>query len=65
MTKSASGNAKAKGASSGRGQFIGVRIQPELLTKLDDFRRNQHDIPTRPEAMRRLIEQALSARKPK
>lgn len=40
-------------------------MQPELLTKLDDFRRNQHDIPTRPEAMRRLIEQALSARKPK
>jgi hypothetical protein len=44
------------------GTFVGTRIQPELLKLLDDWRREQPDVPTRPEALRRLAEQALGER---
>lgn len=40
-------------------QQISVRIEDEVLKKLDNWRRNQEDVPTRPEAIRRLVEQAL------
>jgi hypothetical protein len=39
-----------------------VRLQPELATPLDDWRRNQADLPTRAEAIRRLLEEALKAK---
>jgi len=41
------------------GTFVGTRIQPELLKQLDDWRRDQPDLPNRPEALRRLAEKAL------
>jgi len=41
------------------GELIGVRCQAELVDAIDEWRRKQHDLPNRPEAMRRLIEQAL------
>ena len=41
------------------GELIGVRCQAELLATIDEWRRKQPDLPNRPEAMRRLIEQAL------
>jgi hypothetical protein len=41
------------------GDLVGVRIQPDLAKKIDDWRRKQEDLPGRPEAMRRLVEQAL------
>ena len=44
------------------GTFVGTRIQPELLKRLDDWRREQPDVPTRPEALRRLAEQALGTK---
>jgi len=44
------------------GELIGVRCQPELVAEIDEWRRRQPDLPTRQEAMRRLIEQALKAR---
>jgi hypothetical protein len=44
------------------GTFVGTRIQPELLKLLDDWRREQADVPTRPEALRRLAEEALRGR---
>ena len=37
-----------------------LRVQRTLLAKLDDWRRIQPDIPTRPEAMRRIVEKVLS-----
>jgi hypothetical protein len=43
------------------GTLIGVRLQTDPLSKLDEWRRHQGDLPGRPEAIRRLIEQALSA----
>jgi hypothetical protein len=41
------------------GEMISTRMQPELLKKLDAWRREQPDLPSRPEALRRLAERAL------
>jgi hypothetical protein len=41
------------------GTMVSTRIQPEMLERLDDWRRAQPDLPSRPEALRRLAEQAL------
>jgi hypothetical protein len=45
------------------GELVGVRIQPEMAKLLDDWRRQQEDLPGRPEAMRRLVEVGLKAGK--
>lgn len=37
-----------------------MRASEEWLQKIDDWRRNQPDIPGRAEAIRRLVEQGLS-----
>ena len=39
--------------------MVSTRIQPELLKRLDDWRREQPDLPSRPEALRRLAEKGL------
>jgi hypothetical protein len=39
-----------------------VRCHRPMLTKIDAWRRGQTDLPSRPEAIRRLIEQALSGK---
>jgi hypothetical protein len=39
--------------------LVGVRMQPELLRLLDDWRRAEEDPPSRPDAIRRLVEFAL------
>jgi hypothetical protein len=41
-------------------QQINVRMDEDELKKLDNWRRKQDDLPGRPEAIRRLVEQALS-----
>jgi len=38
---------------------IHVRLENELLHAVERFRREQTDIPTRPEAIRRLLQKAL------
>ena len=38
---------------------IQVRVRRDLLVAIEDYRRNEPDIPTRPEAVRRLIQRAL------
>lgn len=47
--------------------MIGVRLQDAALDALDGWIRAQPDAPTRPEAVRRLVELGLqaSAEKPK
>jgi metal-responsive CopG/Arc/MetJ family transcriptional regulator len=51
---------KPRGRRPGQsGQIVGTRLQPELLAKLDAWRKEQSDLPTRPEAIRRIIEQAV------
>jgi hypothetical protein len=38
-----------------------MRASEQWLRKLDDWRRQQPDIPSRAEAIRRLVEKGLSA----
>lgn len=40
---------------------ITVRMERSQIARLDDWRRNQSDLPTRPEAVRRLVEKAISS----
>ena len=42
------------------GELIGVRLQPDALRLLDEWRRGQEDLPGRPEAIRRLIDDGLA-----
>jgi len=42
--------------ATGKGTLIGVRLQPDLLSKLDEWRSKQRPIPTRPEAIRAMVE---------
>jgi hypothetical protein len=41
------------------GTFVGTRIQPDLLAEIDAWRREQPDLPSRPEALRRLAVKGL------
>jgi hypothetical protein len=43
------------------GELIGVRIQPQPLALIDAWRRKQNDLPSRAEAIRRLVEYTLGA----
>jgi len=45
------------------GDPVLVRVQPEMAKHLDDWRRKQDDLPGRPEAIRRLVELGLKAKK--
>jgi len=38
------------------GTLVGTRFQPDLLEAVDLWRKAQPDLPTRPEAVRRLVE---------
>ncbi|MDF2809313.1 MAG: hypothetical protein K0S56_344 [Microvirga sp.] len=42
------------------GTLVGVRLQADDLTTLDGWRRQQDDLPSRPEAIRRLTAFALA-----
>ncbi|UZE46990.1 hypothetical protein ONR75_18470 [Rhodopseudomonas sp. P2A-2r] len=44
------------------GEPVMVRLQPDMSKLLDDWRRKQDDLPGRPEAIRRLLTQALKAK---
>jgi len=46
--------------ATGKGTLIGVRLQPPALAQVDRWVRSQNDKPTRPEAIRRLLELALA-----
>jgi metal-responsive CopG/Arc/MetJ family transcriptional regulator len=39
--------------------LVNLRIDNEMSKAIDDWRRQQSDIPTRSEAIRRLVRQAL------
>jgi hypothetical protein len=47
--------------TTGRGAGILVRLHAEPLARVDDWAAQQHDHPSRPEAIRRLVEVGLSA----
>jgi len=45
---------------TGKGVPVQVRLQPELLARLDGWIAEQQDKPSRPEALRRLASKALA-----
>lgn len=45
--------------ATGTGTPITLRLQPEPLAAVDAWREDQPDKPTRPEAIRRLVEKGL------
>lgn len=48
-------------SSGGPNRAIQVRLQDNLLLAIENFRRGEPDVPTRPEAVRRLVQRALMA----
>lgn len=42
-------------------EAVNVRIEKAGLTRIDDWRRNRSDLPSRPEAIRRLVELGIVA----
>jgi hypothetical protein len=52
-----------KGRPSVDSEAVNVRMERPQISQLDDWRRRQPDLPTRPEAIRRLIELGLEAAK--
>lgn len=46
-------------APTGQGTQVQVRLQPNQLEKVDAWRDRQDDKPTRPEAIRRLVDHAI------
>lgn len=53
---------KKAGRPLGRKQdrLVQMRLSEEFITKIDEWRRHQPDLPSRTEAVRRMVEQALS-----
>jgi metal-responsive CopG/Arc/MetJ family transcriptional regulator len=49
-----------KRRSSDATNGIHVRLESELLRAIECFRRSEQHIPTRPEAIRRLLQRALA-----
>jgi metal-responsive CopG/Arc/MetJ family transcriptional regulator len=42
---------------------VTVRLEADLLKRLDDWRRHEEDVPNRPEGIRRLMELALKTKR--
>lgn len=54
------GTTKKRGRpATGKGESINVRLQPDQLAAVDAWAAKQEDGPSRPEAIRRLVEKAL------
>jgi hypothetical protein len=64
MTSSTRDNTKArKKRPPQTGELVGIRFQPQPLAEIDQWRRKQTDLPNRSEAIRRLVEFGLKAKK--
>jgi hypothetical protein len=62
MATSIGDNTKArKKRPSETGTLVGTRFQADLLSRLDEWRRAEFDLPSRPEAVRRLVEKGLGS----
>jgi len=40
-------------------QLLQMRVSPEWLAEIDEWRRKQSDLPSRAEAIRRLVQKAM------
>lgn len=57
MASTLNASKKSRGRpATGKGAPIQVRLQPETLAKIDALREKQTPVPTRPEAIRQIIE---------
>ena len=65
MAKSITDNRKKKRVGRPRvdALLIGVRVPPSGVTEIDNWRRQQADLPGRPEAIRRLVKLGRKAKK--
>jgi hypothetical protein len=54
------GDGKPRPRSSTTGTLVGTRFQVALLDAIDAWRKEQDDLPTRPEAVRRLVELGMA-----
>ncbi|MCP1969690.1 hypothetical protein [Bradyrhizobium elkanii] len=52
-----------RGRPTVESEAVTVRMTHDALQNLDDWRRKQADLPGRPEAIRRLVEIGLTAKK--
>ncbi len=41
---------------------VTIRMEQDMLKAIDDYRREQEDLPSRPEVVRRVMEEWLAAR---
>ena len=48
--------------ATGRDPVTAIRLPADLRAALDDWRRTQADLPTRSEAIRRILRQALKVK---
>ena len=62
MTKSTRDIAKSRSRPKGAGEPVLVRLQPDLASQIDGWRRRQADLPTRAEAIRKLVALGLKAK---
>lgn len=59
-----SGDKKTRGRpKTGVGTVIGQRWHDDALASIDEWRRKQPDLPSRAEAIRRLVEMALKGKR--
>jgi hypothetical protein len=63
MPKTIPVNRKSRGRPRVDATLVGVRFPPPELSKLDEWIADQHDEPSRPEAVRRLVERGLSVKR--
>ncbi|RWR08501.1 hypothetical protein [Paenirhodobacter populi] len=59
MTESIPDNRKKRGRPRVGSTLVGVRLEPDLLAHLDAYRATLPDEPSRPEAIRSMIEAIL------
>jgi hypothetical protein len=57
-------NAKPRQRATTTGTLVGTRFQATLLEAIDSWRKDQTDLPTRPEAVRRLVELGMTSGMP-
>ncbi|ATB59208.1 hypothetical protein NY98_14965 [Xanthomonas citri pv. fuscans] len=53
-------NARPRRRATTTGTLVGTRFQAALLEAIDSWRKEQLDLPTRPEAVRRLVELGMT-----
>jgi hypothetical protein len=65
MAKSIRGTKKSRGRppTTGTGVQLGMRWPEPLMHAIDDWRREETDLPSRAEAIRRLVERGLKAKR--